>query len=379
MTARADFLARIRREVAKAPGQFAASAVPRPPHPGAAAETIRRELTERWPQALERFREEFERIAGVFHRVPTLEAVPSVIAAIARERGASRLVTWDPAALGFDPGPVLSRDGLVVAAVRAGQEDDAARERHRAEAAAAQIGVTGADFALAETGTLILLSGAAPLDLAVARRPRGGLRTRPAARDARAGRRDAGGPSRRRRPVDVGRDDQLHHRAVAHRGHRAHADPGRARAQGSARDLRGGSMSERLFTPAEVNRLISRLTELMESVQASHQQALALQERLREDRARGAASGGERIDSRDWKARAERLDGLGIEVRQLLQEIAEMGGVTKDIEMGLVDFPGRGPAETGGATVNLCWKLGEEAVEFWHGMNEGYANRKPLP
>jgi hypothetical protein len=106
---------------------------------------------------------------------------------------------------------------------------------------------------------------------------------------------------------------------------------------------------------------------------------LALQERLREDRARVAASGGERIDSREWKARAERLDGLGIEVRQLLQEIAGMGGVTKDLEMGLVDFPGRGPAETGGATVNLCWKLGEEAVLFWHGMNEGYANRKPLP
>jgi hypothetical protein len=138
-------------------------------------------------------------------------------------------------------------------------------------------------------------------------------------------------------------------------------------------------MSERLFTPEAVNRLIPRLTELMEAAQDRYRQALALQERLREDRARVAASGGERIDARDWKARAERLDGLGIEVRQILQEITEMGGVTKDIETGLVDFPGRGPAEVGGATVNLCWKLGEEAVEFWHGMNEGYANRRPLP
>jgi hypothetical protein len=138
-------------------------------------------------------------------------------------------------------------------------------------------------------------------------------------------------------------------------------------------------VSERLFTPDEVDRLIPRLTELMEAAQDRHRRALALQERLREDRARVAASGGERIDARDWKARAERLDGLGIEVRQILQEITEMGGVTKDIEMGLVDFPGRGPAEAGGVTVNLCWKLGEEAVEFWHGMNEGYANRRPLP
>ena len=138
-------------------------------------------------------------------------------------------------------------------------------------------------------------------------------------------------------------------------------------------------MTDRLFTPEEVNRLIPRLTELMEAAQDRYRQARDLQERLREDRARVAASGGELIDARDWKARAERLDGLGIEVRQLLEDIAALGGVTKDIEMGLVDFPGRGPAEAGGVTVNLCWKLGEAAVEFWHGMHEGYANRKPLP
>jgi L-lactate dehydrogenase complex protein LldG len=41
----------------------------------------------------------------------------------------------------------------------AGPADEAARRRHREEAAQAQIGVTGADIVLAETGTLILLSG----------------------------------------------------------------------------------------------------------------------------------------------------------------------------------------------------------------------------
>jgi L-lactate dehydrogenase complex protein LldG len=159
VTARTEFLARIRQEMAKTAGHFAASTAPRPPHPAAAAEAIRRELSERWPQALERFREEFERVAGVFHRVPTVESVAPVIATIARERGASRLVSWDPAALGFDPAPALVREGLAVSSVQAGEENEAARERHRSEAAAAQIGVTGADFVLAETGTLILLSG----------------------------------------------------------------------------------------------------------------------------------------------------------------------------------------------------------------------------
>jgi L-lactate dehydrogenase complex protein LldG len=159
VTGRAEFLERIRREVAKTPGLFGASTAPRPGDPAVAAETVRRELAERWPEALERFRGEFERVAGVFHRAPDLDAVPAVLAGIARERGARRLVTWDPAALGFDPAPALARDGLEVVAARAGEEDEAARRAHREQAARAELGVTTADFALAETGTLILLSG----------------------------------------------------------------------------------------------------------------------------------------------------------------------------------------------------------------------------
>ena len=137
-------------------------------------------------------------------------------------------------------------------------------------------------------------------------------------------------------------------------------------------------MSERLFTPEEVNRLIPRLTELLDTGMERYRQAVALQERLREDRARVAAAGGERIDNHEWKARAERLDGLGIEVRQVLQEIQALGGVVKDLETGLVDFPGHAPGEPRDRVVNLCWRYGEEAVEFWHGMDEGFAQRKPL-
>lgn len=160
MTARADFLERIRREVAKTPGLFAASPATRPAHPAAAAEAVRRELAERWPEALERFRAEFERVAGVFHRAADSRAVSAVIGAIARERGIRSVVTWDEAVLGFDAAPALVRDGIAVVAAPAGREDEAARLRHREDAARAQLGVTGADFALAETGTLILLSGA---------------------------------------------------------------------------------------------------------------------------------------------------------------------------------------------------------------------------
>ena len=90
MTGRAEFIERIRREVAKTPGLFGASTAPRPAHPATAALTVRRELAERWPEALDRFRVEFERVAGVFHRVPDLDAVPAVIGGLARERGIPR-------------------------------------------------------------------------------------------------------------------------------------------------------------------------------------------------------------------------------------------------------------------------------------------------
>lgn len=134
-------------------------------------------------------------------------------------------------------------------------------------------------------------------------------------------------------------------------------------------------MSEHLFTPADVDELIPRLSELMGNAMDRHRQATELGRRLREEQGRVHASGGGLIDQRDWKARAERLDGLGIEVRALLEEISRLGGATKDLELGLVDFPG----VVEGETVNLCWKFGETAVGFWHGLDEGFAQRKPLP
>ncbi len=138
-------------------------------------------------------------------------------------------------------------------------------------------------------------------------------------------------------------------------------------------------MSERHFTPDEVNGLIPRLSGLMETAMERHRQAQALQRELNEEKERIAASGGGLLDRREWKARAERLDGLGIEVRGVLQEILALGGVTKDLELGLVDFPARLPEIMGEQTVHLCWKYGETAVGFWHGLDEGYAGRKPLP
>jgi L-lactate dehydrogenase complex protein LldG len=159
MTTRAEFLGSIRQEMAKTRGLFEASPVPRAADAGAAAEVVRRQMLERWPQALARFREEFERVAGVFHRVSSMDEVPGVIRRIAQERQATSVLSWHPEALGLDLRGSLGAAGFAVTVAPDGDPDAAARAGHRDAAARAEIGVTGVDWALAETGTLVLVSG----------------------------------------------------------------------------------------------------------------------------------------------------------------------------------------------------------------------------
>lgn len=160
MTTRVDFMARIRAEVARAQPLFTASPAPRPRQPLEQAHAVRRQLAERWPETLERFRREFERVGGVFHRVPELGAASDAIAAIARERGMRRAVTWDAAALGADVAGELARRGLEARAMPGEVPDVDARAFLRAAVAAADLGVTGADLVIAESGSLLLISDA---------------------------------------------------------------------------------------------------------------------------------------------------------------------------------------------------------------------------
>jgi hypothetical protein len=60
------------------------------------------------------------------------------------------------------------------------------------------------------------------------------------------------------------------------------------------------------------------------------------------------------------QAGALELDGWGIQLRE--------------IETGLVDFP----ALVSGRPVWLCWRLGEERVQWWHETTEGFDSRRRI-
>lgn len=133
-------------------------------------------------------------------------------------------------------------------------------------------------------------------------------------------------------------------------------------------------MPERYFEPAEVERLIPRLTRIMERVRAAHAAGLEAREALAAEQKRITLAGGGVVDQAAWKARAEALERSARDMQSGLEEIQTLGGVTKDLGMGLVDFLHL----RGGREVNLCWRFGEERITHWHGLDEGYARRKPL-
>ncbi len=54
--------------------------------------------------------------------------------------------------------------------------------------------------------------------------------------------------------------------------------------------------------------------------------------------------------------------------------VYRLGGITKDAEAGLVDFP----ANIDGEDVWLCWKRGENRVGYWHNLDEGFSQRQSL-
>jgi len=71
---------------------------------------------------------------------------------------------------------------------------------------------------------------------------------------------------------------------------------------------------------------------------------------------------------------ASLAEELHAAVVSLIESVQKHGCIVKDLDLGLVDFP----ALRGGQLVNLCWKMDEPTIAFWHGMDEGFTARKSI-
>ncbi len=85
--------------------------------------------------------------------------------------------------------------------------------------------------------------------------------------------------------------------------------------------------------------------------------------------------GGMLLDVKLWASRGAERDKALRKAKDAIAEINSIGVQVKDLDMGLLDFPCKVES---GEIVLLCWKLGETAITHWHGLEEGYAGRKPI-
>lgn len=68
------------------------------------------------------------------------------------------------------------------------------------------------------------------------------------------------------------------------------------------------------------------------------------------------------------------IEFLQLEASAIINSFAIKGVELKDVKIGLVDFP----ALIGGREVLLCWKLGEDQIEYYHGVYDGFEGRRRL-
>jgi hypothetical protein len=126
----------------------------------------------------------------------------------------------------------------------------------------------------------------------------------------------------------------------------------------------------RYFDATEANALIPRLEVMIRDLQDN---AGTLRSRIEQ-----LAENDEKIASMRLQAIVEthpELAGAAARMAEIIGEIEELGCFLKDIDLGLIDFP----CEMGDEVVFLCWQYGESHVLAWHGIDSGFAQRRPLP
>lgn len=130
----------------------------------------------------------------------------------------------------------------------------------------------------------------------------------------------------------------------------------------------------RRFTLAEAQSLIAHVEPLLRDAvdrKAEYEEAEA---EIQAFQQHVMMMGGVAVDRDKIVASKAKRDEAAAHLRSAIEGVQEAGALIKDLDIGLIDFP----TLYRGVEVYLCWKLGEDAIEFWHGVEEGFRGRKRI-
>jgi hypothetical protein len=129
----------------------------------------------------------------------------------------------------------------------------------------------------------------------------------------------------------------------------------------------------RYFTVEEANEVLPAVRVFMERIRG-HRATLAEAQAVHADLAQRIAGNGGDLSPQEVAEVQSRVEEEAAAMARCIEGIGELGGMVKDLDAGLVDFLHKRDEED----VLLCWRMGEAQITHWHGLEEGFAGRKPL-
>ena len=133
-------------------------------------------------------------------------------------------------------------------------------------------------------------------------------------------------------------------------------------------------MSDRTFTLDEAQSLLPVLESLLRTAIVSKKLMDEVDGEMQSLSQRIFLNGGTHLDVVPVARRKAERAKAEQRAKDALAEIDSIGVQVKDFDIGLLDFP----CLVDGNIILLCWKLGEKSITHWHGVQEGFAGRKPV-
>jgi hypothetical protein len=141
----------------------------------------------------------------------------------------------------------------------------------------------------------------------------------------------------------------------------------------------------RFYDIDDANEQLPELRQILTALRDQRDELIRLRDEVLErqgavEATAEAAGSGTGLSDGDAEAAAElrrirlRMQGVIDQMQAGVVRIDALGITLRDIETGLIDFP----ALASGRQICLCWRLGEDEVEWWHEMTTGFGGRQPL-
>lgn len=128
----------------------------------------------------------------------------------------------------------------------------------------------------------------------------------------------------------------------------------------------------KIFTLGEATLLLPRLSAMLRELQVKREKVVSLEVEI---------DALELISPKDDGGASPAVNQKVDEYTRLMcsfygaiDEIHNLGCFLKDLNLGLIDFYSIQNKQP----VFLCWKLGEEKIQYWHDLDKGFTARRKI-